>query len=53
MLFGRDNPLLLAEGLVTQPRWAALVKEAADETRASRKKQALPVTKPPKHGWLG
>ncbi len=53
MLFGKDNPLLLAAGLVTQPRWAALVKEAADETRASRKKQGLPVTKAPKHGWLG
>lgn len=54
MLLSNGNPLHLAEGLVTQNRWAPLVKEAADETRAARKAKGLPVTKhaPPKHGWL-
>lgn len=55
MLLSNGNPVLLAEGLVTQRRWAPLVKEAADETRAARKAKGLPVTRPapPKHGWLG
>lgn len=55
MLLSNGNPVRLAEGLVTQDRWAPLVKEAADETRAARKAKGLPVTKhapKPKADWL-
>lgn len=52
-MFNLYNSHQLAEGDLHHRDWKPLVQEAANETRAARREQGLPVTSSGYEGWLG
>lgn len=52
-MFNLYNSHQLAEGDVHHAQWKSLVQQAANETRAVRREQGLPVTSSGYEGWLG